>query len=341
MLRRGLFLALLSAVVAASTLAVAAAPSEGPRLAVMRLKYHPLGLEIATLDPSGRDFRRILTQRISKRFGELGKVIWSADGSLLAYSRRQKDGHRHIVVVPVAGNGRSRVVPGTLGGEWPVFSPDGRSLAFTRYRTRGVEKRRFPTFESNSVWIVNLESGARRQLTRWRNNLWQYPSSFSPDGSTLLLSRLDFQRSVENEVVALHFDGRTSGLLIGEGEEALYSPDGAKIVFLDWRERRVWEPQRGKWVFRPTSDLFMVNADGLGRRRLTRTPGLIETLGGWDPSGKRIAYTQFRMSGNTGKVMEVNADGTCRKEILSVVGLTYFSPAWQPGPGRGAGRIRC
>jgi Tol biopolymer transport system component len=239
MLRRGFALALLLVAAAASTLAVAA-PLTGPRLAVMRVNGGGGALEIATLDPSGGGYRRLVTQRLSKRFGALGSLAWSTDGSLLAYSRRQPSGHRAIVVVPATGKGRIRVVPGTRGGEWPVFSPDGHSLAFARYRVEGADGRRLPSFEGSSVWIVDLKSGLRRQLTRWRNDLWQYPSSFSPDGSTLLLSRLDFARSVESEIVALRFDGRTSGLLVGEGDEPLYSPDGRKIVFIDWRERRVW-----------------------------------------------------------------------------------------------------
>lgn len=330
---------------AASTLAVAA-PAEGPRLAVMALQGDdPVKLEIATLDPSGKGYRRVLSQRLSNRFGALGSLAWSPDGSLLAYSKPRKDGHRAIFVVPAGGNGRPREVAGTRGGEWPVFSPDGRSLAFARYRVEGARKNRLPAFESSSVWIVDLESGVRRQLTRWRNNLWQYPSSFSPDGSTLLLSRLDFQRSIEYEIVALRFDGRTSGLLVGEGDEPLYSPDGTKIVFTEWRERKVWAPKRAKWVFRPTADLYVVDADGSRRRRLTRTPGRIETLGGWDPSGERIVYSQYRRQsfapGTTIAVMEINADGSCSREILSAPRVGYLGPTWQPGPGRGAGRIRC
>lgn len=338
MLRKGILLALSLAVVAVSMSAAAAGPG-APRLAVLKLKQDPLGLEIATLGLTGREYSRVATEHSS---GGLGNLAWSPDGSLLAYSRRLRRGHLAIVVVPASGRGRPRVVPGTRGGEWPVFSPDGSSLAFARYRAQGRGKHHF---ESTSVWIVNLQSGVRRQLTRWRNNLWQYPASFSPDGSTLLLERMDFQRSVEDEIVALRFDGRTSGLLVGAGEDPLYSPDGKKIVFVGWRERRVWSPKRSKWVYRPTSDLFTVDADGSNRRRLTDTPALTEMLGDWDPSGERIVYTQFRgapfQRGSTGTVMEMNADGTCARPILSKPGVTYFSPVWQPGPGRDAGRIRC
>jgi Tol biopolymer transport system component len=341
MLRRALALALLLALAVPATQAVAASAG-GPRLAVMRVKGDRRGLEIGTLDPSGGGYRQLVTQR---PLGIIGSLAWSPDGSLLAYARRGGSGHRVIVVIPATGRGRPRVVPGTRAGEWPVFSPDGSKLAFARYRVLGGGENRPPTFASSSTWIVDLKTGVRRQLTRWRNNLWQFPTSFSPDGTTLLLSRLDFRRSVETEIVALHFDGRTSGLLVGEGDEPMYSPDGTKIVYVDWREPRVWSPKRHKWVLKPTSDLYVVNADGSRRRRLTRTPRLAELLGGWDPSGERIVYTRFKhfpyRHRSTGTVMEVNADGTCPREILSVPGVFYVSPVWRPGPGRGAGRIHC
>jgi Tol biopolymer transport system component len=345
MLKRGILLTLSLVVTFVSISAAAAVSAEAPRLGVLRLRQDLGGLEIATLDTTGKKYRRVAVQHLPKGFGVLRSLAWSPDGSLLAYTGWRKGEHPAIFMTPASGKGQPRAVPGTRGGDWPVFSPDGKSLAFARYRVEGARKHGLPAFESTSVWIVDLRSGKRRQLTRWRNDLFQYPSSFSPDGSTLLLERVDFQRSVEDEIVALRFDGRTSGLLVGRGEEPVYSPDGQKIVFAGWRERRVWSPKRSKWVYRPTSDLFTVDADGSNRRRLTHTPVRAEMLGGWDPSSERIVYTQFQGSpfqrGSTGAVMEMNADGTCPREILAKPGVILFSPVWQPGPSRGAGRIHC
>ena len=39
--------------------------------------------------------------------------------------------------------------------------------------------------------------------------------------------------------------------------------------------------------------------------------------------------------------MEINADGSCPTRILSVPGVAFLSPAWQPGPGREADPISC
>lgn len=346
MLKRRLLVALLAVFGIASVEAASgSAPSEGPELAVMRLMRDPSRLELATVDPSGADYRPVLTRRLGRRFPRpLGPVAWSPDGSLLAYSQRVK-GEGLISVVSVDG-GSLRVISGTQGGDLPVFSPDGQSLAFARYRIERAEDSSIPTYRSSSIWIVDLVSGLRRQLTRWRNELWQSPSSFAPDGSTLLLNRLDYRRSAESEIVALRFDGRTSGLLVGEGERPLYSPDGTKVLFSRWNEpRKIRRSTNGTQRFQETADLYVVNADGSGMRRLTRTPGKTELLGGWDPLGQRIAYAQFRgfplAGGRTGSIVEINADGTCRRKILSITGATFFNPTWRPGTGRAAGRIAC
>jgi Tol biopolymer transport system component len=239
-----------------------------------------------------------------------------------------------ISIVPASG-GRPRIVPGTLGGVLPVFSPDGRSLAFTRIVRKGPHRFRWGTrwdFESASVWIVDLGTGQRRQLTRSRHNLDHYASSFSPDGTTLLTMRWDIERSQDLELVALRFDGRPSSLLVNEGAYPVYSPDGSKIALF---RQHGWTAE--------SSDLYVVDADGSHLRRLTHTPEQDELFASWDPSGERIAYSQFRPSKlwSYSSIMQVNADGTCPTRVTSEKGAIFIGPTWQPGPGREAGRIEC
>jgi Tol biopolymer transport system component len=220
----------------------------------------------------------------------------------------------------------------------PVFSPDGRSLAYARILRRGLHRYQWGStyhYESTAVWIIDLETGERRQLTKWRNGLEQFPSSFSPDGTTLLVMRSDVERSQDLETVALRFDGRTSSLLISEGWFPVYSPNGSKIALFR---------QSGRNEDPPT-DLFIIDADGSHLRQLTRTPRSFELLASWDPSGERIAYSKFQGyafdSGSQGSIMEINSDGTCPTKVLSKQGASFVGPAWQPGPGREAGRIDC
>jgi Tol biopolymer transport system component len=98
------------------------------------------------------------------------------------------------------------------------------------------------------------------------------------------------------------------------------------------------------------SDLFTSNADGSGLRRLTKTPYQDELFPSWDPSGERLAFVRYLPelfeselveAGIGASVMQLNADGTCPKEILKPSIVAIYGAAWQPGPGREAGRIPC
>jgi len=63
----------------------------------------------------------------------------------------------------------------------------------------------------------------------------------------------------------------------------------------------------------------------------------------WDPSGERIAFDRFRGSHHewANSVVQINADGTCEDEILARKRTVFVGTGWQPGVGRGAGRIDC
>src|SRR5207342_1773011 len=95
---------------------------------------------------------------------------------------------------------------------------------------------------------------------------------------------------------------------------------------------------------RSSSDLYVIDADGSGVRRLTHTPNLYESAPSWDPSGERLAYERLQVIGEgIGSLgpMQVNADGTCASKMFSASHAFFLAPAWQPGPGREAGRIEC
>ena len=337
----------------AATAAVGAAYSapDGPRLAVMTASGERAVPGLATLGLEDGRYRRLLGPASLRGRGanDLGGLAWSPDGALLAFSHRDSQG-RVISVMPANG-GPPQVVPGTRGGSLPVLSPDGRSLAFTRQRREKRPGRpSYDLYESASVWMVDLASGTQHQLTRWRDDLDHYSSSFSPDGSTLLVTRVDIERSGDSELVALRLDGRPSGLLVGKGALPVYSPDGSRIALFRVHERSFKVKGKGPLSefgsnrrYEEDLELYVVNADGSHLRRLTHTPDKDELYASWDPSGERIAYAQFRRGRfeSPNSVMQINVDGTCPVKILSRRGTVFFAPTWQPGPGREAGRISC
>jgi len=250
-----------------------------------------------------------------------------------------------IFTVRADGSGL-RAIAGTTGAIGPVFSPDGHTVAFTRTveretRTTVGEKLRSEGFTGSSMWTVDLLTGVQRQLTPWRDGLRYTASSFSPDGSTLLATYEDSRLIYEPQPVALELDGSGMRRLLNDGSSPVYSPDGSEIALarriVGYGEDRVED-----------SDLYVINADGTNLRRLTHTPGRAEFSPSWDPSGERLAYVRYSVArteaaafGVGDALMQVNADGTCQTKVVSASRAAFYMPVWQPGPGRGAGRIEC
>jgi Tol biopolymer transport system component len=168
------------------------------------------------------------------------------------------------------------------------------------------------------------------------------PGSFSPDGSTLLATRYVGARE---EIVAVHLETGEIETVLRHAEAPVYSPDGTRIALLRWRPLRRRDGTRTE-----SSDLFTIGADGKGLRRLTKTRQQDESFPSWNPSGERLAFVrylpepvenEFVEAGIGASVMQMNADGTCPREILKPSIEAIYGAAWQPGPGREAGRIAC
>jgi len=339
--------------------AFAAAP-EGPRLAFTRWGSKPFKLELLSVGPSSSGLQRIAGG--AKPALTHGPVpfqgpTWSPDGSLIAFSGYFRPDKWEIFVAAPDGS-ELRAIPGTTKGLNPVFAPDGRTIAFARSRihTPRIDihhplQSLHGGYASTTTWTVGVDGGGLRRLTRWRNGLHNQPSSFSPDGSTLALSR---NGPRGHEAVALHLDNGRVAVLARNAEEPAYSPDGTRIAFVSYRDRNV-DPKGGFDGPASASELYVRNLDGTGLTQITRTHNRQEQSPSWDPSGQRIAYTQTTAPelfalGFTSVVMEVNADGTCLTRVFGKptkrgadlsVGVGLYGPAWQPGPGREAGRIAC
>jgi Tol biopolymer transport system component len=334
--------------------AAGATAAEGPRLAYGQWGPGVFSVSLLSVDPLAASSVPIFRGHRQKRPTPLpfDSISWLPDGSAVAFtgltgsfSGDGPSGSRIFLIG--AEGGTPWGVAGTEGGMNPVVSPDGRSVAFVRTRERAQVTRR-PREGSEravSTWIVSLSGGAPRQLTPWRYGLEAIPSSFSPDGRTIAVTRVRNRRQVD--VLALDVGSGGSTVVLQGAAQATFSPDGTEIAYL--REGRRYEERRGNttWTGWET-DLFVRSLDGSRLARLTRTPRKVEAWPAWDPSGERLAFIQF---GNTrnfiytlgmgDSIVQINPDGTCRTKTLSWPDAALFGPAWQPGPGREAGRIAC
>jgi TolB protein len=354
----GLMVVALTAGVAASALADV---PPGPRLAFVQFSYGPGALTIATSDPALREQATVAGggARVRPLPYPFSGPTWSPVGSLIAFSGMkgpaveiQLPKNRQIYLAEADGGGL-RAIPGTRGGFGPVFSPDGKSIAFAktaRRRLKGHGPFGRTVWKGTTVWSVGIDGGGLKQLTEWANGVEDLPSSFSPDGSVLGLTHRDVFHD-RADAVALRLGGSGSYVLARNAGWPRYSPDGSRIAFLGIR--RIGDTSCCELGDGFSVDLYTMNADRSSRLRLTDTPAKAERPASWDPSGERLAYTTKSAptedaSGELeAAVMQINADGTCLARISASIprigesGISFRYPTWQPGSGRGTGRIAC
>jgi Tol biopolymer transport system component len=320
----------------------AAKASSGPTLAYTKDGYSPAGEELLTTNPLATS--SFLVYRHPNAHRSFGHLSWSGDGTRLAFASHGFGlGERIYTVSP--NGGRLREIPDTTFGFSPVFSPDRGTIAFARHLHK--ERPGGNTYWSTSIWLVASRGGESRQLTPWRDGLLLSPSSFSPDGTSLLAESLPKRREHRPEIISVPLHGGPRSLVLKDGFEPSYSPDGTKIAFIRTHETGRLTPI-GQYTV-PGGDLFVADSDGSLATRLTFTPNRREVRPSWDPSGERLAFIQSpakptllaQRRGIGSSVAEINADGSCRHRLLFTRGFAYREAVWQPGLGREAGRIEC
>jgi TolB protein len=95
-----------------------------------------------------------------------------------------------------------------------------------------------------------------------------------------------------------------------------WSPDGTKLAFMSNRDGS------------GNTEIYIVNRDGTGLRRLTNHPGADSTPT-WSPTGQQLAFTSDR-SGNP-QIYIINADGTGLQRIDCDSALCDRA-TWSPAP---------
>lgn len=324
-----------------------AAPAETPRYELVLAGAG--GEEIRVLvggRAAGRPLRPALFQ----------PAAWSPDGRRLAFAV-QLGGvfarGREIYSMRLGGSRARRLTRGGFSGH-PVWSPDGRPVYFARegplepVGDSGARRR------AASIWSMRPDGSDKLQITSPASARYDIPGSFSPDGQMLAFTREthvepgDHGRAANTgEIWVMRPDGSGQEKRAERSRDPAFSPDGRRIAFASDRDENGSLSYGDRTFF--ANELYLMNRDGSGPRRLTRTRALNERQPSWLPSGARIAYQRGEsfQNGEATVIVEANADGSCARTLLgsrrpAIASPRYAAPTWRPGPTRdGDRRLSC
>ncbi|MGC9974731.1 MAG: hypothetical protein ABSC36_05005, partial [Gaiellaceae bacterium] len=262
--------------------------------------------------------------------GSASGAFPGVDGKIAFVNDR--NGAPSIFTIDADGTNVQRLIPNQPPGAFTAPSPNGKTILFS------VQVATKPSL-SYELWTMQADgTHARRLLSDISDQ--PYASTWSPNGRKIAFYWsggvwvVDLDGSGDRKVANADFSGGAPswskrGLIafdrngsiwvvnpktgkqrrVGPGGQPSWSPDGHRLVF-------VAVPEAGV-----NNDIFVMRANGFGRKRLTKTPSVNETQPAWSPGGSWIAY-----AGKNG-VYAIRSNGK-QAHLVAAKGL---QPSWIKG----------
>lgn len=177
----------------------------------------------------------------------LRDVRISPDGSTIAFTYKGD-----IYTVPVAGGQARQLTTQSSYETEPVWSPDGKKIAFASDREGGSD-----------IFIMDAAGGPATRLTF--NSASEIPQGFTPDGKAVIYSAsiqdapsaLLFPATWQTELYSVPVNGgRPRQILSTPAEAVNYLPDGKSFIYVDrkggedqWRKHHTSSVTREIWKY--------------------------------------------------------------------------------------------
>jgi TolB protein len=222
---------------------------------------------------------------------QLNATAWSPDGSMIAFEvtafvpdqsllgKNADTSIDGIWLVNADGSSLRQLAKGAGEDSCLVWSPDSQRIAFVSYGNGGKW----------DVWVSRVDGSDLRQLTA--SNELEFDMAWSPDGSKLAFASHGWPGETGPGILVMDVDGANKTQLTegsGRPGDPVWSPDGSLLAF-----------SSAKYG----GDIWIVNADGTGKTRLTKTSTSRAsswfTCGGtliryrepqWSPDGAKLLF---------------------------------------------------
>ena len=244
-------------------------------------------------------------------------VMVASDGTAQGFESRiffssNRDGDWDIYSMDANGDNVVQLTNHPASDHQPAASPDGRRIAFTSER-------------GDTPDLYVMDSDGNNVIGLAHEGFSKFGPTWSPDGTRIAFCSL--RDVVGNfEIYAMDADGNNlTRLDKHEFHDILpsWSPDGSKIAFVSYRDGGVGDPLH----------IFVMNADGTGRRNLTADTQLRKNSDpSWSPDGRRIAFDSYRHfvpARSRNDIFVITADGEELVQLTDGPG-TSSSPVYSP-----------
>jgi Tol biopolymer transport system component len=202
------------------------------------------------------------------------------------------------------------LVGGSLAPAQAAFQGANGKIAFVSYRDGNPE-----------IYAMNADGSGQTRLTD--SPFLDYLPDWSPDGARIAFgtNRDDPLNGNNIEIYTMDPQGTSlerithddcsvdcSGVEVTDTYPR-WSPDGDRFALVNYPDRN--------------GDIFVMNADGTGKRRLTND-GADDLGPRWSPDGSKIAF--FR----GGEIYVMNSDGTGEANLTDNFSRQAIYPDWSP-----------
>jgi Tol biopolymer transport system component/DNA-binding winged helix-turn-helix (wHTH) protein len=255
-----------------------------------------------TRHPSFRPSDRYGITNVTNSVAEDNLPNWSPDGTKIAFTSN-RDGTGDIFSMDSDGSNVTRLTYTAAAEHASVWSPDGTKIAFDSERDGNRE-----------IYIMNSDGSNQVRLT-YNPTTDAGPVSFSPDGQRIAFSRnasTEGRSTYDFNIFVMNVDGGDVRQLTNDPEydaEPVWSPDGARILFVSGRDANF--------------EVYSIDIDGTNEVNITKSPTkegpIAFTADGKDIflSGDTVAKPEFT------QVWLVNLDGANRRQVTSFTDKVY------------------
>ncbi|MBN1430502.1 MAG: PD40 domain-containing protein [Anaerolineae bacterium] len=241
------------------------------------------------------------------------EVLGGGGGSMAFVSGPDNQGNIYVVDLAcvsrddLCGPGAKKLTDNSANNRGPVWSPDGRLIAF---RSQASGNRDIYMMKANGTGVTQLTTDLAND----------YSPAWSPDGERIAFVS---ERDGNPEIYVMDADGSNQLRLThnhGVDYYPAWSPDGKWIAFYSRRDLN--------------TDIYLLDTEcidepencDVGQLRLTNDPAY-DYEPTWSPDGSRIAFVSER-DGNP-EIYIMNADGTDKRR-LTENSYADTTPAFSP-----------